>query len=195
MVGMSAIRRPTLSLPEFLAWEEQQEFRYEFDGCHALAMTGGTNVHAAIQINLARAIGNRLDGKPCQFRGSDLKIEVAGRIRYPDGFVFCSAQPNHAKIISDPVVIFEILSDSTAAIDYGVKNDEYAATPSVRRYVILEQTRIAARMFERSGDDWIGHLLGRDSVIAMPEIGIEVPLAEFYRNIEFNEDGAESAGP
>jgi hypothetical protein len=49
-------------------------------------------------------------------------------------------------------------------------------------------------MFERSGDDWIGHLLGRDSVIAMPEIGIEVPLAEFYRNIAFEADGVESVG-
>ena len=191
---MSAIRQSTLSMPEFLAWEEQQELRYEFDGLHAIAMTGGTNVHAAIQINLARAIGSRLDGKPCQFRGSDLKIEVAGRIRYPDGFVFCSPQPNNATIIRDPVVIFEILSDSTAAIDYGVKNDEYAATPSVQRYIILEQTRIAARMFERSGGDWIGHLLGRDAVIAMPEIGLEVPLAEFYRTIEFEEDLAASHG-
>ena len=191
---MSAIRQPTLSLSEFLAWEEQQELRYEFDGCRALAMTGGTNVHAAIQINLARAIGNRLDGKPCHFRGSDLKVAVAGRIRYPDGFVFCSAQSNDTRVITDPVVIFEVLSDSTAAIDYGVKNDEYAATPSVRRYVILEQTRVAARMFERSVDDWIGHLLGPDSVIAMPEIGIEVPLAEFYRNIAFDDDGAESVG-
>jgi Uma2 family endonuclease len=194
MAGMSAIRQPTLSLPEFLAWEEQQELRYEFDGCHAITMTGGNNVHVAIQVNLARAIGNRLDGKPCQFRGSALKIAVAGRIRYPDGFVFCSAQPHDARIIADPVVIFEILSDSTAAIDYGIKNDEYAATPSVRRYVILEQTRVAARMFERSGDDWVGHLLGRDSVIAMPEIGIEVPLAEFYRNIEFDNDLAERVG-
>ena len=191
---MSAIRKAVLSLPEFLAWEEQQELRYEFDGLNAIAMTGGTDIHAAIQINLARAIDSRLDGKPCRFRGSDLKIEVADRVRYPDGFVYCSAPRNNATIIRDPVVIFEILSDSTAAIDYGIKNDEYAATPSVRRYIILEQTRIAARMFERRDGDWLGHLLGPNAVIGMPEIGIEVRLAEFYRNIEFGGDAAERVG-
>jgi hypothetical protein len=64
----------------------------------------------------------------------------------------------------------------------------------VRRYIILEQTRIAARMFERSGDDWIGHLLGSGSVIAMPEIGIEAPLAEFYKNVDFSGEAAPRAG-
>ena len=77
-----ALRRPMTSA-EFLDWEEQQPLRYEFDGLQPVAMTGGTAAQAAIQRNLAIAIGGRLRGRSCQFFGNDLKIEVAGKIRLP----------------------------------------------------------------------------------------------------------------
>jgi len=98
-------------------------------------MTGGTAAHSAIQTNLAITIGGRLRGKPCRFYGSDLKIEVAGHIRYPDGFVVYSPAPNAATVVRDPVIIFEILSPSTSSTDRIIKNREYEATPSVKHYV------------------------------------------------------------
>jgi Uma2 family endonuclease len=177
-----ALRKP-LTLAEFLEWEQNQELRYEFDGVQPVAMTGGTAAHASIQANLAISLGGRLRGKPCAFFGSDLKIEVAGRIRYPDGFVVCSPVSNKSTIVADPVVIFEILSPSTSSTDRILKNREYAATPSVRRYVILEQDRVAATVFARIEGDWVGHVLLEDEILAMPEIGLEIPLAEFYQGL------------
>ncbi len=81
-------------------------------------------------------------------------------------------------------MIFEVLSDGTSRTDLITKNHEYAATPSVQRYVILDQNAIEGSMFERMGDDWVGHLLTADSILRMPEIGIEVPLVEFYEGVE-----------
>jgi Uma2 family endonuclease len=139
-----AVRKP-MSLAEFFDWEERQELRYEFDGVLPVAMTGGTAGHATIQRNLVMAVGGRLRGKSCQFYGSDLKIQVADdHIRYPDGMVVCSATARTAKVVHDPVVIFEVLSSSTAATDRIVKAREYQATPSVKRYVMLEQDRTGA---------------------------------------------------
>jgi Uma2 family endonuclease len=181
---MIAAARKSMTLVEFLEWEERQEARYEFDGLQPVAMTGGTAAHAAIQRNLAISIGSRLRGGKCQFFGSDLKVEVAGHIRYPDGFVVCSEVPARSKVIHDPVVIFEVLSDSAGRTDLVTRNHEYAATPSVRRYVILARDEMAGTMFERAGDDWVGHLLAADSILRMPEIGIEVPLAELYEGID-----------
>jgi Uma2 family endonuclease len=180
-----ALHKP-MTLAEFLDWEEQQPLRYEFDGIQPIAMTGGTLAHAFIQRNLAISIGGRLRGRPCQFVGNDLKIEVAGKIRYPDGFVICSPQPVRSTVARDPVVIFEVLSDTTARSDLVTKNHEYAATPSVQRYVILSQDEVAGTMFERVGADWVGHLLGSDAILRMPEIGIEIPLAEFYEGVDFS---------
>ncbi len=173
-----------MTLEDFLAWEDSQPLRHEFDGVRAIAMTGGTVNHARIQKNLALSIGGRLQGQKCEFFGSDLRIEVAGRIRYPDGFVTCSPLARDGKTVSEPVVIFEVLSDSTSRTDLITKNDEYANTPSVKRYVMLAQDAIGGTMFERVGDDWIGRLLVADSVLRMPEIGVEFPLKELYEGVD-----------
>jgi len=184
MFAMNAPMWKPMTLESFLAWEDSQPLRHEFDGVRTIAMTGGTAAHALIKINLAIAVGGRLRGRPCRFVGNDLKISVAGRARYPDGFVYCSPFLADAKVIEEPVVIFEVLSESTSSADLITKNAEYAATPSVRRYVVLAQDAIGGTMFERVGEDWRGRLLSADSLLRMPEIGIEVPMAEFYEGVE-----------
>ena len=181
---MNVSMRRSMSMAEFLAWEEHQELRYEFDGFQVTAMTGGTFEHDAIQVALARALGNRLDGKPCRVHGSNLKIEVMGSIRYPDAYVTCGPIARGSTVAREPVVIFEVLSRGTAAKDRGVKNREYASTASMRRYIMLEQVEVGGTMFERIGQDWIGRILTADTVIRMPEIDIELPLAELYAGLD-----------
>jgi Uma2 family endonuclease len=182
----SAALRP-LDLQSFLAWEDQQEVRYEFDGVAATAMVGGTAAHSAIQRNLAISVGGRLRGKACQFYGSDLKIRVAGSIRYPDGFVVCSPISARTKVVSDPVVIFEVLSESTARTDVGAKNREYEATASVQRYIILDQDAVAGTQFERIGGDWIGRIVRDDFILRMPEIGLEFPFRELFEGVDLSQ--------
>ena len=181
-----ALQRPWTT-EQFLAWEERQELRYEFDGFQPIAMAGGTAAHAAIQRNLIYALTGGLRGKPCQPYGSELKIKVADRpIRYPDAFVVCTPVPPRATVVSDPVVIFEVLSESSATDDFVTKNAEYRATPSVKRYVVLQQAKAAAAVFSRKGDDWIADLLtGGDAILHMPEIGLDIPLSEIYGGVEF----------
>jgi Uma2 family endonuclease len=128
-----------MSLAEFLAWEDRRELRHEFDGARPVAMTGGTAAHAAIQRNISVALASRLRGRPCQFYGSGLKILVQGRVRYPDGFVQCAPIGLKDKLAAKPVVIFEVMSESSWHIDSITKNREYAATPSVHRYIMLAQ--------------------------------------------------------
>ncbi|MGD0103461.1 MAG: Uma2 family endonuclease [Rhodopila sp.] len=188
-----ALKRPWTT-EQFLAWEERQELRYEFDGFQAIAMVGGTAAHSAIQRNLIYALTGGLRGKPCQPHGSELKIRVADRpIRYPDAFVVCTPVPPRATVVSDPVVIFEVLSESSATDDFVKKNAEYRATPSVKRYVVLQQAKTAAVVFLRKGDDWVADLLtGDDAILRMPEIDLDIPLSEIYMGVEFeaNEDSA-----
>jgi hypothetical protein len=80
--------------------------------------------------------------------------------------------------------VFEVLSSSTAAVDRVPKNAEYAATPSIRRYVMLEQVRVGATVFARDGANWVGTVLLEDAVLAMPEIGVELPLIELYAGVD-----------
>ena len=180
-----ALRKP-MTLAEFLAWEERQPLRYEFDGTGPVAMTGGTTGHADIQANLAAALRTRLRGTPCRFYGSDLKFQVAdGHIRYPDGMVVCSPVDRTATIVYDPVIVFEVLSPSTTRHDRIVKAREYEATPSVQRYVMLEQDGVGATVYARSGNAWAHEILVADSILSLPEIGVELPLGELYEGIVF----------
>ena len=186
-----AMRKP-MTLAEFLEWEERQELRYEFDGAEPEAMAGGGLAHSAIQRNLAMAVGNRLRGKPCQFFGSDLKIQAAkNSSRYPDGMVLCSNLDQSLKIVRNPVVIFEVLSPSTAGKDRIVKAREHQATPSVQRYVMLEQDRIGATVHVRAADGWSVVVLKDDDTLTLPEIGLAIPLSEFYEGLTFDDHTVE----
>jgi Uma2 family endonuclease len=180
-----ALRKP-MTLAEFVEWEERQSLRYEFDGVDPVAMAGGSVRHVQVQRNLAFSFTARLRGKPCQFLGSDLKIQTEeDHARYPDGIVICSPLTGGETIVDAPVVIFEVLSPSTTHTDRFVKAREYQRMPSVQRYVMLEQDSVNAVVYARSGETWTHEILIADSVLALPEIGVELPLAELYEGIVF----------
>ncbi len=182
---MSARLKDRMSLAEFLDWELRQDTKYEFDGFDIVAMHGGTVEHSLIQHNLSGLLYNRLRGHRCRAHGGDLKIQVAGRIRYPDVFIVCSPIPRGASVVHDPVIVFEILSPSTSDTDRFVKNWEYRDTPSIQRYVMLEQSRAAAMVFSRDGEDWVGHVLAGDADLALPEVGISLSMADLYDGVGF----------
>jgi Uma2 family endonuclease len=178
-----ALRLPS-TLDEFLAWEERQELRYEFDGVRAVAMVGGTWAHGQICLNIALALRSRMRAG-CSVSVHDAKLRLAASIRYPDVMVVCSPVRNTATFVTDPVVVFEVLSERTSRTDRLVKSQEYGAAPSIARYVIVEQDSIGATVFARP--DWRGQpLTGADTVLALPEIGVELRLGDCYAGLEFD---------
>jgi Uma2 family endonuclease len=189
---MSLARNPPpMTLADFLAWEERQELRHEFDGFAPVAMTGGTRAHETISVNLLAALVGRLRGGPCRAYGSNLKIEVAGRIRYPDAFVTCGEPGAPGDTVErSPVVVFEVLSAGTQTVDRTDKAREYRETPSIQRYVMLEQVRVAATVYAREGSAWTVSLAFRGDVLPMPEIGVELPLDELYAGLDLGEPPA-----
>lgn len=182
-----ALHRP-MSLAEFLAWEERQELRYEFDGFEPVAMTGGTIAHDQIIFDLRAALAARLAGQPCRPLGPNVKIIADGRARYPDTFIVCHPLSPSATVAGDPVIVFEVLSEGSSQTDLIEKNREYRATPSIQRYVVLQQTHKAAIVFVRRDDGWLSEIVsGDNAVLALPEVGITVPLHEVYTNAGLSE--------
>ena len=129
---------------EFLAWEATQGLRWEFDGFQRVAITGGTDAHAAVQGNVVTALTTRLRGKPCYARGPDMKVGIGSRYSYLDASVSCTPVSRSSTVAADPIVIFEVLSESTAKTDRMAKLTEYRSLPSVQRYVMLEQDETRA---------------------------------------------------
>jgi Uma2 family endonuclease len=130
---------------------------------------------------------DKLRGMPCRVRGPTLKVAVSDRIRYPDAFVYCAPVPPGETVIREPVVVFEVLSPGTSRTDRIEKLREYQATPSIQRYVILEQDSVAAMVFTRRDDAWVVRPLIAGDTLAMPEIDATLPLADIYADVTLPE--------
>lgn len=184
-----ALRKPRMTREEFFDWAEAQNERYEFDGFQPVAMTGGSIRHSQMTLNIHFALRTRLRGSPCRSLGPDAGVATVGdAVRYPDALVTCTKAPDEARVVPGVVVVFEVLSPASGRTDRIDKLREYRAVASIRRYVILEHASIGLTVFERaSGDDpWTATALTADDLLQVPEIGIEIPVAEFYENVELS---------
>jgi len=176
----------SMSLDEFLAWEERQELKWEYDGFAPRAMTGGTSAHALIQANLVAHVHFGLRGFPCRIFASELKVRTQSTIRYPDALVVCSKIDARTTYTTDATVVFEVLSKSSAVFDLGVKSVEYRTLPSLKRYVVLHQTVAAAEVFQLDAEGaWTHDFVTASGALEMPEIGCAVALSDIYADVEF----------
>jgi Uma2 family endonuclease len=161
-------------------------------------MTGGTANHSVIMRNLHRALDRRLQGSGCEYLGPDAGLATGDNgVRYPDALVTCSRFPGNARTIPGVVAVFEIVSPGTSRVDRIVKVREYAGVPSILRYVILESTTAGLTIFEREGTEtsWRAVTLTGDDVLRMPELAIEIAVAEFYEAVDFDNNDELDAAP
>ena len=186
------LREPTMTQAEFFDWAEVQDERYEFDGLQPVAMTGGTANHSRIIRNLLVTLDRLLRGGSCEPLGPDAGVSTIGAtVRYPDVIVSCTRTSGQARTMLDVVVVFEVTSPSSARMDRIVKRQEYHAVPSIRRYIIVEQDSIGLTVLARQHDEpWTASVLSDGDMLALPEIGIEVAVAELYAGISFDEPAA-----
>lgn len=174
--------RPPATIEEFFAWEVLQELTHEWDGVQPVAMTGGTLAHNLIANRVANALENGLRGKPCTVFRSDARVltERGMRARYPDIVVTCSPIRGRDRDVPNPVVIVEVLSETTAPVDRGIKRAEYGALPSLERYVILASDMAIAAIHERQHG--FAERYERDA-LTFGELGVSVTLDDIYRGL------------
>ena len=192
------IRMPRMTRDQFFDWAEAQDARYEFDGFEPLAMTGGNINHNIITLNLHRALHARLAGTGCRPLGPDAGLATIGDIvRYPDGLVTCVGFKGTDRVVPGVVVVFEVISPTSGRTDRIVKVREYAAVPSILRYVVIESATAGLTVFERSegASRWTASTLTIDESLPLPEIGIELPLAALYEGVDLPELAAAPNAP
>jgi Uma2 family endonuclease len=179
---MDTVLADSWTTDRFLAWEDQQEGKHEFDGRDVIPMTGGSVAHQRIVFNLCLSLMGLLGERPLTAL-HEMRIRTGSRVRYPDVVICGLPLDQTVRTLTDAAVIFEVLSDDTATTDRVDKLLDYAALPSLRCYVLLEQTAIAATMFRREpGGDWIAsaHTGG---TISLPSLDITLSLPDLYRGL------------
>ncbi|MCK5933892.1 MAG: Uma2 family endonuclease [Fulvimarina manganoxydans] len=185
---MSGTAAKRWTLQEFLDWEERQEHRHEFVDGDIRMITGGTKGHAGIARNILFALYGRLRGSPCLPFGSDLRVTIPsyGNVRYPDVTVDCGRQDPDAQEASKPVVVFEVLSKSTAWYDQTRKFRDYEACPDILHYVCVSQSEVRVSVWLRDGD---GRLVAQDDItdltatLDLPAIRVDLALADIYEGL------------
>ncbi|HYE20646.1 MAG TPA: Uma2 family endonuclease [Tepidisphaeraceae bacterium] len=195
MTALPIPSRSRYTLADYLAFEESKPTKHEFHDGEILAMSGSSPDHALITANMLAVIHGGLKGKPCRAYSSDLKIGVppARRVLYPDASVVCGALEYHPedprrRIVTNPQLVAEVLSPSSASFDRVEKFALYRSIPSLREYVLVSQERPLIETFVRQADGvWIiaGAYTGMDSVARFASIEVDVPLAEVFAGIEF----------
>jgi Uma2 family endonuclease len=185
MSAMDTVLDRPWTAESFLAWEDQQEAKHEFDGRRVLPMTGGSVAHQEIVFHLRTLLGQLLAGTALRAL-HEMRLRIGDRIRYPDVVVSAGAIDQTTRTLTDAVAIFEVLSDDTATTDRVAKLIDYSAVPSLRAYVLLEQTAVAATLFQRvPGGDWIASAHVTGELPLLPDLKISLPLEEVYRGLTF----------
>jgi Uma2 family endonuclease len=181
------------TIGRFLAWAGRQEERYEFDGLHPVAMTGGNAERNRIALNVHVALRQWLRGTRCTPFGPDLGIQTTeNAVRYADALVTCKKFGGKDRLAPDPVAVFEVLSPDSGRRDRIQKTHEYAGVSSIRHYVILESSGVGVFALHREASyaPWIATTLTGGDRLALPELGIEEPVSEFYEDVDFGDDAS-----
>jgi Uma2 family endonuclease len=170
---------------EYLALERRAAFKSEFIDGRIVAMTGAQRPHIVIVHNLDREIGARLLDGPCEVYPTEMKVRIdaSGRYVYPDLCVSCDPrfEDGATDVLLNPVLIVEVLSESTEAYDRGEKFFHYRRIESLREYVLVSRKECRVERFTREGDFWRHTSVDDpDGSLRLDSLGVEVPLRLVY---------------
>lgn len=189
---MTALKQPiSITIEDYLAGEEVSEVKHEYLAGTVHAMAGATIRHNNIAGNSFAFLHGQLRGKSCQPYNSDTKVRIElpdhTRFYYPDAMVVCLTNPENDHFQDRPVVIIEVLSESTRRADLGEKRDAYLTIPSLKVLLFVESDSPAVTVYRRKpGGGFASELhTGLESTVPLPEIEAALPLAELYERVKF----------
>jgi Uma2 family endonuclease len=179
-----------MSAAEYFVWSETQLERYDFYNGEVFAMSGGSDGHNTVALNIASALKSHLTGTPCRVFINDVRLEVArnAHYTYPDVFVTCDERDRgaDAKLTKrHPNLVCEVLSPSTAAYDLGDKFEHYQQSESLIEILFIDPERRTPRLYRRNAvARWeivpVDPLVG----VLLESVNMTISFATLYENVE-----------
>lgn len=186
---MDAAEALGISYADYLALEAASDQRYQYVEGVAYAMAGGDPEHAGIAANIIAALVNLLRGRPCRVFTSDLKVRVpsSGNAYYADVTVVCGRlerHPDDPLAVTNPSLLVEVLSPTTATFDRGDKFADYQKFRSLRHYLLVSTASARIEHYRRNDDgSWTYVLLTPGlpgAVVALPDLGGNLSVEDVY---------------
>lgn len=194
------LKEKKYSIEEYLKLEEKAEFKSEYDNGWirpVQAMGGGSLNHGIIGANILIELGNKIQVNQlqCTLTNSEVKvfIEKADCFVYPDAQVFCGPpvyHPHDKNAITNPMLIVEVLSKSTANYDRSKKFVKYRSLDSFKEYVLINQYEpIVDVLFRETNNSWKMHTyIGLEKTIELNSLEIKIEMKDLYKGVQDLQD-------
>lgn len=183
-----ALANLRLTAEEFLAWDEMQTIKHEFLRGEVFAMTGVQDRHASVVLSLGVRLRTHLKGTPCRTYLNEVKlrVEAADGFFYPDVMVTCSAADLASPLVkSQPVLVVEVLSPSTAADDRGEKFAAYRQLPSLSEYVLVDLDSRRCDVYRKGADGlWVLHPFDGGQAVQLASVGLSLSAEDLWADVE-----------
>lgn len=175
-----------MTVEEYLELEASSRIRHEYLAGEVIAMSGVTPRHNRLAGQLYQAFSAHLKGGPCRTYIGEVQVKLRmGRddyVYYPDVMVVCGREKEGERFFTDPKLIVEVLSPSTASVDRHEKRIAYRRIAALEEYVIVAQDTVEVTAFRRE-EGWEPVVLGSlDSILELRSIDLRVPLARVYED-------------
>jgi Uma2 family endonuclease len=189
---MVAIQKQRWTRESYLAFDRASDEKHEFIDGNVCAMTGASENHNLINVNITIALGIQFRGRPCKLYANDMRVRLPSHnYVYPDIAVVCGEaqlEDEHLDTLLNPTVIIEVLSPSTESYDRGKKFEHYRALESLQEYLLVSQEQAHIERYIRQEDGWLlTEAKGMEASIELSSIGCTLTLADVYDKVTFNE--------
>ena len=193
---MSGQPQARYSPQEYLELERQAEYKSEYVNGEIFAMSGASEEHNLIVMNVAAALHTQFRGRPCKVYANDMRVKVSptGLYTYPDVVAVCGEaqlEDAHLDTLLNPTTLIEVLSSSTEAYDRGEKAEHYRRLPSLAEYLLISQDKPHLEHYRRQSDNrWLlSEASQLHAAITLPAIDCTLRLAAVYDRV-FSEPAA-----
>jgi Uma2 family endonuclease len=182
-----AAEKSTFTAADYLAWESTQRDRHEYLDGEVFAMAGADDRHVTVAMNIAFALRQHLSGSPCRTYMSDMRLHVAAANSYfyPDVLVTCSALDQASpRVKTEPTLIIEVLSPSTAAYDRGLKFSHYRSLASLQEYVLIDLDTRSTDGYRKGTDGlWVLHPFARGDTIELASVALQITAGQLFADV------------
>jgi len=175
-----------VSEEDYLAMEIAAKERHEFIDGAIFATTCASRAHNQIGINLVSIFHAHIKDTPCRVYMSDVKLKIANRktYYYPDIMLGCSQNETDEYALTQPCLIVEVMSPTTAGIDDREKLMAYQSIPSVQEYCLIAQEQYSVKKYTRNDQQqWFLDVYGETDSISFQCVACEVKVTDIYAGV------------
>jgi len=181
---MSVVKKQTpLSIYEYLTGERASDVRHEYVSGAIYAMVGASTRHNLLCVSLTTAFQNHLRNSSCHTFQSDMKVRVDDIFYYPDIVVVYDQVDLNSYYQTNPVLIVEVLSDTTEAKDRLEKRVVYQRIPSLKEYVLVSQDKVNIEIYRRNDSEWELEVFNESDTVRFSSVELEISAKDIYEAI------------